>query len=201
MFVYELSGCGFQSSCSHLDKLDVDKLVTDPVNLNKLSDVVKDDFVKKDKYKAKIKNIEDKILEITKVAANASLNVKINEVRGDIPSISNLAINAALTTIENKTPNVSNLVFVKKTDYNTKSNEREKTITDHNHSKKYTTTPEFNKLTAGEVAARLKQAHLASERDSANFVNRADVDNKLLSFSKIISSNITRHVLVENELN
>ena len=201
MFVYELSGCGFQSSCSHLDKLDVDKLVTAPVNLNKLSDVVKDDFVKKDKYKAKIKNTEDEILEITKVAANASLNIKINEVRGDIPSISNLAINAALTTVENKTPNVSNLVFVKKIDYNTKSNEREKTITDHNHSKKYTTTPKFNKLTAGEVAARLKQAHLASERDSANFVNRADVDNKLLSFSKIISSNITRHVLVENELN
>ena len=134
-----------------------------------------------------------------KVAANASLNVKINEVRGEIPSISNLAINAALTIVENKTSNVSNLV--KKTDYNTKSNEREKTITDHDHSKKYITTPEFNNLTAGDVAARLKQANLASERDSANFVNRADVDNKLLNFNKIISSNITRHVLVENELN
>ena len=134
-----------------------------------------------------------------KVAANASLNVKINEVRGEIPSISNLAINAALTIVENKTSNVSNLV--KKTDYNTKSNEREKTITDHDHSKKYITTPEFNKLAAENVAARLKQANLASERDSANFVNRADVDNKLLNFNKIISSNITRHVLVENELN
>ena len=157
---------------------------------------MKDDFVKKDAFKAKIKNIEDRILEITNVAANASLNVKINQVKGEIPSISNLATNATLTTVENKTPNVSNLV--KKPDYNTKRNEREKTITDHDHSKKYITTPEFNKLTAENVAARLKQANLASERD--NFVNRADVDNKLLSFNKIISSNITRHVLVENEL-
>ena len=39
---------------------------------------MKDDFVKKDAFKAKIKNIEDRILEITNVAANASLNVKIN---------------------------------------------------------------------------------------------------------------------------
>ena len=159
---------------------------------------MKDDFVKKDAFKAKIKNIEDRILEITNVAANASLNVKINQVKGEIPSISNLATNATLTTVENKTPNVSNLV--KKPDYNTKRNEREKTITDHDHSKKYITTPEFNKLTAENVAARLKQANLASERDSANFLNRTDVDNKLLSFNKIISSNITRHVLVENNL-
>ena len=50
------------------------------------------------------------ISEITKVATNASLNTKINEVKGEIPSISNLATNAALTTVENKTPNISNLV-------------------------------------------------------------------------------------------
>ena len=75
---------------------------------------MKDDFVKKDAFKAKIKNIEDRILEITKVATNASLNTKINEVKGEIPSISNLATNAALTTVENKTPNISNLVPKKK---------------------------------------------------------------------------------------
>ena len=71
---------------------------------------MKDGFVKKDAFKAKIKNIEDRILEITNVAANASLNVKVNQVKGEIPSISNLATNATLTTVENKTPNVSNLV-------------------------------------------------------------------------------------------
>ena len=47
---------------SKLDKLDVDKLVPAPVDLSKLSDVVKNDVVKKDLYNAKIKDIEDKIL-------------------------------------------------------------------------------------------------------------------------------------------
>ena len=51
---------------SKVDKLDVDKLVPAPVDLSKLSDVVKNDVVKKDVYNAKIKNIEDKIRDITK---------------------------------------------------------------------------------------------------------------------------------------
>ena len=58
-----------------------------------------------------------------------------------MPSITNLTTNSALTAIENKIPDVSGLV--KKTDYNTKINEVEKKITDHNHNK-YITTSEFN---------------------------------------------------------
>ena len=45
---------------SRVDKLDVDKLLHVPVNLSKLSDVVKNDGVRKDVYNTKIKNIEDK---------------------------------------------------------------------------------------------------------------------------------------------
>ena len=72
---------------SKVDKLFVDKLVPVPVDLSKLSDAVTKDVVKKDVYNAKIKNIEDKIPNITKLATNASLNVKINEVKGEVPSI------------------------------------------------------------------------------------------------------------------
>ena len=35
---------------SKVDKLDVDKLVPVPIGLSKVSNVVKDDFVKKDVY-------------------------------------------------------------------------------------------------------------------------------------------------------
>ena len=49
---------------SKVDKLDVDKLVPGPVALSNLSGVVKND-VKKDVYYTKIKNIEDKITDIT----------------------------------------------------------------------------------------------------------------------------------------
>ena len=62
------------------DKLDA-KLVTVTVDLGKLSDVVKDDVVKKDVYNAKIRNIEDKIPDITNLTANATLNAKIYKVK------------------------------------------------------------------------------------------------------------------------
>ena len=57
-----------------VDKLDVDKLVPALVDLNKVSDAVKNDVVKKDVYNAKIKNIEDKIPDITNLATNTTLN-------------------------------------------------------------------------------------------------------------------------------
>ena len=46
------------------------------------------------------------------------------------------------------------------------------------------TTPEFNKLTAENFAARLGQANLASKNDIANFVNKTDFDDKLKSYIK-----------------
>ena len=39
-----------------------------------MSDVVKNDIVKKDVYNAKIKSIEDKIHDITKLVTNTTLN-------------------------------------------------------------------------------------------------------------------------------
>ena len=118
----------------------VNKLVPVPLDLSKLSDIVKNDVVKKDVYNDKTKDIEDKIPDITNLATNSSLNTKINEVKGEIPSITNLATTAALIIVENKISNVSHLV--KKTDYNTKINEFENKVTDHDHSNKYITTPE-----------------------------------------------------------
>ena len=47
-----------------VDKLGVDQLVPVPVDLSKLSDVVKDGVVKKDTYNAKTKKIEIKCLTL-----------------------------------------------------------------------------------------------------------------------------------------
>ena len=95
---------------SKVDKLDAYKLVPVPVYLSKLRDAVKNDVVKKDGNNAKIKNIEDKIPDITSLATNTSLNAKINEVKGEIPSTSNLARTAAFTAVEKKITNVNDLV-------------------------------------------------------------------------------------------
>ena len=58
---------------SKVDKLDVDKLVPVPVDLSKLSDVVKNYVVKKDVGNAKINDIEDKMPNITNLATNTTL--------------------------------------------------------------------------------------------------------------------------------
>ena len=47
------------------------------VDLSNLSDVVKNDVVKKDVHNAKINNIEDKIPDITNLATNTTLNAKL----------------------------------------------------------------------------------------------------------------------------
>ena len=57
------------------------KLVPVPVNLSKLSVVVKNYFVKKDVYNYKVKNIEDKIPDITNLATETTLNAKINVLK------------------------------------------------------------------------------------------------------------------------
>ena len=70
-----------------------------------------------------IKKIGDEILDITNLASNASLNAKVNEVKGEIPSIANLTTTSALANDENRIPNVSDLV--KRVDCDAKISEME----------------------------------------------------------------------------
>ena len=80
--------------------------------------------LKEDVNDTNIKTIVDKMPNITNLSTNTSLNTKINGVKGEAPNITNLATITALAAVENKIPNVSNLVK-KKNDYNTKICETE----------------------------------------------------------------------------
>ena len=62
-------------------------------------------------------NLKKEIPIITNLATTNSLNTKISEVKKN-PKISNLATTTPTTSVENKVPNVSNLV--EKTDYKSK---------------------------------------------------------------------------------
>ena len=116
---------------SEVDKLDIDKLKPVPTDLSKLSDVVKNDVVKKTDYNklvTKVDNIdtsrfvlktkddtdrselENKIPVTSNLVKKTDYNTKITEIEGKIPDISNIATKAALTTFENKISNISNLV-------------------------------------------------------------------------------------------
>ena len=94
---------------SKVDKLDVDRLVPPLVYLSKLSDVVKM-MLKKDVFNTRIKNIENKIPDVTNLATKTTLNAKISEAKNEIPSITNLGTQTALNSAENKIPSVSSLV-------------------------------------------------------------------------------------------
>ena len=177
---------------AEVDKLGIDKLAPVPVDLSKLSDVVKTDVVKKDVYGklfAKVNNIdtsafllktkydmdqselENKIPDTSDFVKKTDYNAKIADIEGRIPDISNLVTKTVLTTVENKIPDVSSLV--NKTDYSTKITEIENKLNNHNHDK-YITTPEFNTL-AAVFNARLSRASL---------VAKTDFDAKLPSFNK-----------------
>ena len=170
---------------TEVEKLDIDKLAPVAVDLSKLSDVIKNDVVKKtvyDKFVIKVNNIdtsdfalknkqqtdktelEMKIPDTSGLVKRTDYNTKITEIEGKIPNVSNLATKTALTTVENKIASVSNLV--NKTDYNTKFTIiikiTENNVNNHNDDK-YITTPEFNKLPEDVFNARLAQANLITK--------------------------------------
>ena len=116
---------------TEVDKLDIDKLASVPVDLSKLSDVVKNDEVKKtvyDKVASKVNNIDtsDFVLktkyqtdktELEKKIPDLSdfvKKIKLIELEKKNPDISSLATITALTAVANKIPGVSSLI--KKTD-------------------------------------------------------------------------------------
>ena len=179
------------------DKLDIDKLVPFPTDLSKLSNVVKNDVVKrttcdelvakvddidtsdfvlKTKYNTDKAELENKIPNVTDFVKKA----KLTELENTIPDISNLATKTALITVENKISDVINLV--NKTDYNTNN---------HNHYK-YIDTSECNKLTADLFNARIAQA---------NLIIKTVFVAKLSNLNRSIISNKSKHLLVENKLN
>ena len=163
---------GLNSFKNKVDKLDVDKLVSAPVDLSKLSDVVIIEMLKEMHIMLRSKDIEDKIPDVNNLVANTTLNAKINEVKNKIPNISNLATTTALTAVDNK-----------RTD----------------HSKCITTT-ERNSLIAENFTARLKQANWAAKVDIADFIKKRDFDEKLKNLNKKVTSNKSKHLLVESEL-
>ena len=115
---------------TEVDNLNIDKLVPIPDDLSKLSNVVRNDVVKKTAYNklvAKVDNIdtsnfvlktkyntdktelENKIPDTSGLVKKTNYNTKITELENKTPDISKLATKTALTIVENKIPNIRNL--------------------------------------------------------------------------------------------
>ena len=188
---------------TEVDKLDIEKLATVPVDLSKLRNVVKNDVVKKtvyDKLVAKVNNIdtsdsvlktnfnakftglENKVPNTSGLVKKTDYNTKITEIENKIPDISGLAIKTALTTVENKIPSITNLAT------NTALTTVENKIPSISGLVK---TSEYNTLAANVFNARLAQA---------NLITKTDFDAKLSSLNRKITANKTKHFLNDNDL-
>ena len=123
---------------TEVDKIDIDKLKTVPEDLATLSNVVKNEVVKKTDFSA------DNYVTRTKFSADTnSLYDKIDKVEKKIPDVSGLAIRRNVTTLvnnlNNKNDNLRNNDYAKKislinymliSTFNTKSTELENKIKD-----------------------------------------------------------------------
>ena len=91
---------------TEFDKLDIDKLAQVPVDLSKLSDVVKNDVVKKtvyDKLVAKVNNIDT-----SDFVLKTKYNTDKTELEKKIPNVTDF-VKKNPTELENKIPDISNL--------------------------------------------------------------------------------------------
>ena len=99
---------------TQVGKIDTDKLKTVPDDLAKLSNVVKNDVVKKNEYsslKTKVDNIDtSSYITKTKFENDKSdLDGKIDKTDKKIPDVNDLVKKPALTAVENKNPDISSL--------------------------------------------------------------------------------------------
>ena len=121
-----------------VDKIDVDKIKTVPDDLAKLSNVVKNEVVKKTDFSA------DNYVTRTKFSTDTNaLDDKIGKTEKKIPDVSSLETKRNVTTLiknlDNRIDNLKIKEYAKKTalstymltsDFNTKSTELENKITD-----------------------------------------------------------------------
>ena len=93
---------------SEIDKLDIDQLGTTPVNLTKLSDVIKMKLFKR----LFMMNWLNKLITLVLVDLfkKTDYDNKITEIEGKIPSVTGLATTSALNAFKKEIPTVSDLV-------------------------------------------------------------------------------------------
>ena len=65
---------------TEVGKLDIGRLVPVPVDVSKLSAVVKNDVIKNTDYNAKIIGIENKISDVTTLSTKTALNTVENKI-------------------------------------------------------------------------------------------------------------------------
>ena len=133
------------------------------VDFKKLSDVVNRKVVKNTKFntpKTKVNNLEKKNPDSTTLLWISEL-----EVSG---LVTTTILNIKISEIENKIPNISDLI--KKEDQHAEISDIEG---------KYFTTSDYNKFTSEILDAKIKQKGLVNKSDISNLVKDSDLTQNL----------------------
>ena len=159
-------------------KIDVDKLKTTPGDLAKLSNVVKNDVVKKTDYNTKVTSIENQIAGVTKnmidnladitklKAVDTSNFVLKTKLTSDVNTLEN-----KIDTVDKKIPDVSGLAtkssltsYLQTTTFNSKVTEVE------------------NKIKDGDIIAKSANTKVNTIRsDLTGYAKKADVATDITS--------------------
>ena len=213
---------------TEIDKLDFGNLTTVSVDLSKLSNIVKNDVIKKtvyDKLVAKVNKIntsdfvlktnfntkltglENKIPNTNGLVKKTYYNTKITEIENKIPDVSGLATKTALTTVENKIPSITNLAT--KTALTTVENKIH-SITGLVKKTGYNTkitdienilnNHNHDKYVATSEFNTLAANVFNARLAQANVITKTDFDAKLSSLNRKITANKTKHFLNDNDL-
>ena len=107
----DASGFALKANLANLktevDKLDIDKLKPVPTDLSKLSNVVKNDVVKKTDYNKLVTKVDN--IDTSGFVLKTKYDTDKSELENKIPDVTDFVKKAKLTELENKIPDISNL--------------------------------------------------------------------------------------------
>ena len=179
---------------TEVDKIDIDKLKTVPDDLAKLSNVVKNEVVKKTAYNT-LKNKLDaintsKFVSRTKFTTDTnSLDDKIDKVEKKIPDISGLATKSSVTSLITEQEDYTDKVKKKIPDISGLASKTELTAVENK-------IPDISGLATTSALTAVEN----KIPDITSLITKTDFDSKLKIVSDRVTNNKSKNILLDNEL-
>ena len=176
------------------DNINTDKLKTVPNGLAKLSNVVKNNVVKKTEYNT-LKNNVDPIdtagfVTRTKFMTDTNaLDDKINKIEKKIPDISGLATKSSVTRLITEQEDYTDKVKKKIPDVSGLVSKTELTAVENK-------IPDVSGLAAASALTAVEN----KIPDITSLITKTDFDAKLKNISDRVTNNKSKNVLLDNEL-
>ena len=179
---------------SEVDKIDTDKLKTVPADLAKLSNVVKNDVVKKTTHntlKNKVDAIDTlKFVTRTKFTTDTNaLDNKIDKVEKKIPDTSGLATKSSVTCLITEQEVYTDKVKKKIPDISGLASKTELTAVENK-------IPDVSGLATTSALTAVEN----KIPDITSLITKTDFDTKLKNISDRVSNNKSKDLVLDNEL-